>query len=97
MGKKSKQKQNRRKQQPTMQSKPVMAMPTSTALGERLANPVKTSEIAADYAYIRTDMKKIGMLMTGVVVVLIATVIVNTRSNLLLDLGGTLARFMHLQ
>ena len=99
MGKKSKQKQNRRKQQPQqVQSRPAMPMPATSALGERLASQVAAPAGGAeDYGYVRADMRKIGIFFVVVVAFLAATVIVNARSSILLDAGSTLAHFLELQ
>lgn len=105
MGKKSKQKQFRKvnSQNPSskgnsasLESRPINTN-SAAILGTKLSSggPVKT-DLFSDYSYVRRDIRKIVLLIIGLVVILAAAVIVNQKTDLLIDGGNSLSSFLEL-
>jgi hypothetical protein len=98
MGKKSRQ-----KRQKTSLAKPqkvtTLQLSQETALGARLASPQVTTKVlpSDDYSHVRGEIRRILAFMAVVVVMLTSVVIVNSRSNLLKNLGGDIASFLQLK
>lgn len=96
MGKKSRQKHQRRviPQQSKSQS-PA----TSSTLGERLAEQAAAPRVTvkdgfADYSQIRSDIRRILMILLLSASILAAAVIVNARSSVLRNAGSSIAKFL---
>jgi len=98
MGKKSRQKHQRRA---VPQQSAKVAPIQNTMLGERLAEQAAAPRIPvkdgfSDYSKIRSDIRRILMILAISVSVLAASVVVNSRSSVLRDAGSSIANFLEL-
>lgn len=104
MGKKSRTKVQKQKQTAAATPKSAKLVKHNTALIEKLAGqgdkPGKAAPKAAvssdDYAYVVSDVKRTLLLITISVIVLVAAVIVNSRTNWLITLGEKLTSLLGL-
>jgi hypothetical protein len=98
MGKKSRSKQQRQNtKKPQAQQRVEAVIPSATMLGAKLAGGPQVKNTEVDYGYVRSDIRRILILLVVMVAVLTTSVIVNSRSNLLQRAGSAIARFLELQ
>ena len=99
MGKKSRSKQQQRQNKGKTQGTPAQILvPTMSVLGSKLAStPSSRATSEADYSYVRSDIRRILVLLVIIVAIMISGLIVNTRSTLLRRAGSSVAHFIGLQ
>jgi len=109
MGKKSSSKKQRSsqstKQRQDKAVQPRQGMELASLSQSGVVTPTGSPEVARKTApvfgeqteFIRSDIMRIGILLLGVVILLVATVIWNHASSALFNLGGHISSFMGLQ
>ena len=102
MGKKSKQKQQRKQSgAPVKQSAAPRQDSGVLAAAGTISSDRQTGHhrvaISTDYSYVRSDIRRISLLLLVMASILIASVIVNVRSPWLKKGGHAIAHFLDLQ
>ncbi len=105
MGKKSKQKQFRKVNNPNLSSKGIgggadlrpVNSNSSAILGGKLAatGPVKL-DLFSDYSYVRRDIQKIVLLILGLTILLGVAVTINLKTDWLIRAGSSISSFLEL-
>ena len=95
MGKKSKQKQNRKVSHQAPD--PIVShLSMGTALGQKLGQPATVKlEMFGDYAYVRKDIARILWLLLALVGLLGVTYIINLQTTWLISAGSQISSFLH--